>query len=317
MINCCPVISITYLTRSNEPPVLHVLVNGKRRMPVAISLGSNGTNYANLGSLYSEVMRVLSKRPDWQIKSTSKISGRFNLLVGEAQGQNISFKLLSGYDSLYPGLRPLVNFYRGFNLLCRKAMMVRTLKEYLHVMNNNEEGEAGQRSKRILSFESICPETFIFYPARREESERQQFLEAAAAASATEEKIWILKPSDGTKGHSIRILTSPEEVLQFIDSQCDGSIAWVVQRYLERPLLIPTGRRKFDIRLWVLLDSSYRIHIYDQGVLRVTAKPYEANNWADLHSHLSVCRLDPPPPPPIACPMPLDLSLSIVESLYR
>jgi hypothetical protein len=252
-------------------------------MPVAISLGSVGTNYANLGSLYGEVMTTLSNRSEWKIKSTSKISGRFNLILGEAQGRNIPFKLLSGYDSLYPGLKPLVNYYRGFNLLCRKAMMVKTLKDYL-----KEEREQG-KERKMMTFDSFCPETFIFYPARREESEREEFLTTAALPSP-EEKIWILKPSDGTKGHSIRILTSSDEVLAFIDSQSDGSIAWVVQRYLERPLLIPRGRRKFDIRIWVLLDSSYRIHIYDQGVLRVTAKPYEPNHWSDLHSHLSVSR---------------------------
>lgn len=258
-------------------------------MVTALALGSiyesGKGNYSNLGTLYHEVVEQLSKRVDWNIKCTKKIHGRFQLCFGEAQGSNINWKILSGYGSLYPGLNPLVNYYRGFQALCRKSMMVKTLKDYLNVQNMARE------EKDWVFFHTICPETFIFYPAKREESEIDEFL---AACAAHPDWIWILKPSDGTKGHSIEIMTSPQEILQFIDSQSDGSIAWVAQRYLDRPLLIPTGKRKFDIRVWVLLDSAYRIHVYNQGVLRVTAKTYEPDNLTDIHSHLSVNMLISP-----------------------
>lgn len=257
-------------------------------MTVAISLGSKGSDYSNLGTLYQEIVQQLSARGSWKIKSTSKISGVVNVIFGEPQGGKISWKILGGYQSLYPGVRPLVNYYRGFQSLCRKSMMVRTLKEYIAGLASEDEGgeeEKGNAIGRIKSFDTICPETYLFYPAKSDESQRAEFL---LACQTNQPKIWILKPSDGTKGHSIRIMISSDEILDFIDSQMTGSIAWVVQRYLERPLLIPRGRRKFDIRIWVLLDSSYRIHVYRQGVLRVTAKSYEANNWSDLHSHLSV-----------------------------
>jgi hypothetical protein len=253
-------------------------------MVVVISLGSKGSDYSNLGTLYEEILRQLSVRKlNWKIKSISKISGVVNLIFGEPQAGKISWKVLGGYQSLYPGVRPLVNYYRGFQSLCRKSMMVRTLKDYFARVAAEE--EEGKEIGKIRSFESICPDTYVFYPAKRDESEREEFL---SACQGDQPKIFILKPSDGTKGHSIRIMTSPDEILGFIDSQITGSIAWVVQRYLERPLLIPRGMRKFDIRIWVLLDSSYRIHVYRQGVLRVTAKSYEADNLSDLHSHLSV-----------------------------
>jgi hypothetical protein len=277
-------------------------------MVVVVSLGSTGTDYSNLGTLYEEVVRQLSLRhPSWKIKSTSKLSGIVNVIFGEAQGGKISWKVLGGYQSLYPGVRPLVNYYRGFQSLCRKSMMVKTLKDYFTqvlVIGEEVEGKSNQREgkeihERIKSFESICPETYIFYPAKRDESEREEFLSACVG---NQQKIWILKPSDGTKGHSIRIMTSPEEILEFIDTQMTGSIAWVVQRYLERPLLIPRGMRKFDIRLWVLLDSSYQIHVYRQGVLRVTAKSYEADNWSDLHTHLSVSLSSHSPTPTPSSP---------------
>jgi hypothetical protein len=240
-------------------------------MYTVLALGSDQNNFTNLGSLYNSLVLSLLKKSDWTIKTGKKVNGRFHLLLGEAQASNISYKVLSGYNSLYPGLCPIVNFYRGFNSLCRKAMMAKTLQNYL----STHQGPP---------FERMCPETFAFYPAKREKSEYKEFCAAAEATPGP----WILKPSDGCKGHSIRIMSNPEEILSFIDSQSDGSIAWVVQRYLENPILVPVCNRKFDIRVWVLLDPYYNIHVYEQGVLRVTACEYIPGNWDNLHSHLSV-----------------------------
>jgi tubulin--tyrosine ligase len=84
-------------------------------------------------------------------------------------------------------------------------------------------------------------------------------------------------------------------VLDFVDSQTEGSISWVVQRYVDNPVLIPAGRRKFDIRIWVLLDADYNIHVYRRGALRVAAQSYttsdehgsELMDLNDIHAHLS------------------------------
>ena len=62
--------------------------------------------------------------------------------------------------------------------------------------------------------------------------------------------------------------------------------AWVIQKYLERPLLC-SGGRKFDIRVWVLLTADYRIGLYREGVLRTTAVPYSLDNLDDQFAHLS------------------------------
>lgn len=62
--------------------------------------------------------------------------------------------------------------------------------------------------------------------------------------------------------------------------------AWVIQKYVERPLLC-SGGRKFDIRVWVLLTADYRIGLYREGVLRTTAVPYSLDNLDDQFAHLS------------------------------
>ena len=99
-------------------------------------------------------------------------------------------------------------------------------------------------------------------------------------------------------GHSITLFSSQAAVLDFVDSQTEGSISWVVQRYVDNPVLIPAGRRKFDIRIWVLLDADYNIHVYRRGALRVAAQSYttsdehgsELMDLNDIHAHLSMCK---------------------------
>lgn len=226
---------------------------------------------SQLGTLYSAVTDEVLRRPWWKLKKTKKVSGRFHLLLGEAQASTIPFKQLSTYDSYMYGITPLCNYYRGFMLLCRKSMMVKTLKEYLSSHPN------------VRSFNDICPESFVFYPSKPELSQT----EALLAAEEVRPSQWILKPSDGGKGHNIVIVSSAAAAVEYMQAQPAGSIATVVQRYLSDPLLIPNGNRKFDIRVWVLIDSEYRVRVYRQGVLRVAAARYDPSNIADTHSHLS------------------------------
>eukprot|EP00903_Cladosiphon_okamuranus_P009025 g8631.t1 len=72
---------------------------------------------------------------------------------------------------------------------------------------------------------------------------------------------WVVKPAANTNcGFGIQVCCSLQEVLDVVDAKDNraGRSGWVVQRYIERPLLV--RGRKFDIRLFVLLvaDPSTR-----------------------------------------------------------
>ena len=63
------------------------------------------------------------------------------------------------------------------------------------------------------------------------------------------------------RGRSTRHACS-HQIVSFLDEEAafrgGANSAWVVQRYLTNPLLI-RGGRKFDLRVWVLLDAEYSI----------------------------------------------------------
>ena len=53
--------------------------------------------------------------------------------------------------------------------------------------------------------------------------------------------------------------------------------------------MLLTGNRKFDIRVWVLVDASFRVYVHREGVLRTTSVPFttEPESLQDDFVHLS------------------------------
>jgi tubulin--tyrosine ligase len=103
----------------------------------------------------------------------------------------------------------------------------------------------------------------------------------------------------GAKGRGIEIMQDAAEIVAFFKGiEEAGAVAWVVQKYINNPLLLPllpasttdgaapapapgaklTGR-KFDIRAWVLLTHDYRVFFFNKGVLRTCCEPW---TMADL-----------------------------------
>lgn len=49
-----------------------------------------------------------------------------------------------------------------------------------------------------------------------------------------------------------------------------------MQKYIEKPLLI--SGRKFDIRVWVLLDHLGKYYFFKEGYLRLSGEKYDIKN---------------------------------------
>jgi Tubulin-tyrosine ligase family len=102
--------------------------------------------------------------------------------------------------------------------------------------------------------------------------------------------MWLVKPSYLNQGKGIKVfneLTPLKEHLMSVDRGglvVDGaavaaSAEWVVQKYIERPLLLHGGgvSRKFDLRIWVVATDNFDIYVYNDGYVRTSSEHFSTN----------------------------------------
>ncbi|KAL8579922.1 hypothetical protein ACOMHN_065820 [Nucella lapillus] len=223
-------------------------------------------------SVYTAVARYLEERGGW--KRQNKDSPRFNLMLGDRN------KLPWHKFGQIQGLTQIVNYYRGSELLCRKAAMTRLFKE--HCKKTRVPLFPWLPKSYVLTSKS--PKTNLHLVRQRaavsRSDEREELKQWAAQSSNS--SIWIVKSTSGAKGEGIRISRSVDELIDYVDEQ---TTAFVCQQYIHPPLLL-AERRKFDIRCWVLVDVFYNVCLYREGVLRTSSDPY-SEDFSHVTAHLT------------------------------
>jgi len=227
--------------------------------------------------------QALRKRRHWRIVRPP--SSRFHLLIGDRW--TIKYSRLTGKREY--GMTQMVNYFKGSHCLTLKASMVRSLKAAL-----------GPEKTFALT-----PMSFLLRPrgppadepprapppsqgdgdegtTSSFECERSELRERMAELP---DSLWIAKPSAGSKGQGILITASYEDIAAHVDRCERRKEVFVVQRYLERPLLI--NGRKFDIRCWVLLVAPYDIYLYNQASLRTASEVYDTTQLDQTLAHLT------------------------------
>ncbi|XP_069091171.1 tubulin--tyrosine ligase [Pleurodeles waltl] len=230
-------------------------------------------------SVYAEVSKILLSTGKW--RRLKRDNPRFNLMLGERN------RLPFGRLGHEPGILQLVNYYRGADKLCRKASLVKLIKT----------------TPELLESCTWFPESYVIYPTvlkadvvpekngirhlinNSKTDEREAFLESYnQRKECGDDNVWIAKSSSGAKGEGILISSDAVQLLHYIDNQ--GQVH-VIQKYLEDPMLLEPGHRKFDIRSWVLVDHQYNIYLYREGVLRTASEPYTSSDFQDKTCHLT------------------------------
>ena len=98
--------------------------------------------------------------------------------------------------------------------------------------------------------------------------------------------VWIVKPAGKSRGRGIECDNSLAHILMQRGGKAKES-HWIVQKYIERPLLIHA--RKWDIRQWVLVSSwaPLTVWMYRRCYLRFCSYPFELGNLQNRFVHLS------------------------------
>ena len=97
------------------------------------------------------------------------------------------------------------------------------------------------------------------------------------------DNIWIVKPSRLSRGRGI---VCYKNLVEILDRTRQGGL-WVVQKYIENPLII--HKRKFDIRQWVLVTdwNPLTVWFYEECYLRFGALEYDTSNIENRYIHLT------------------------------
>eukprot|EP00668_Euglena_longa_P006136 GGOE01007266.1.p1 GENE.GGOE01007266.1~~GGOE01007266.1.p1 ORF type:complete len:464 (-),score=122.67 GGOE01007266.1:374-1765(-) len=159
----------------------------------------------------------------------------------------------------------LFNYYNGKEELTVKSNMARNLKKEL------------QRPW------DLTPVTFIIKPGS-DKDERERFRVEAMTFRERGERLWIVKPARLNRAIGIKVMRDVGAILQEIDGQEEPG-EWVVQKYIERPLLI--HGRKFDIRTWAVLGPKFDVWLYREGVMRTSSELYTPSDLDNILSHLT------------------------------
>lgn len=113
--------------------------------------------------------------------------------------------------------------------------------------------------------------------------QRQKDLYAQAGIQSGR-NVWIVKPGTNSKGSGVICMNTLPELLH----HCDAMTNRLVQKYIERPLLL-FGGRKFDIRQWVLVTSvaPLKVYLFSECYLRLCNDVYNLGDLENRQSHIS------------------------------
>lgn len=148
-----------------------------------------------------------------------------------------------------------INHFPGMSEICRKDLLSRNLTRML---------------KSYPKEYAFFPRTWVL-PA--DQADMQSYMKSKKKAA------FICKPQRGCQGKGIFITRQPIKESNSLNEK------YVVQQYLDKPLLIDGF--KFDLRVYVLVTSfdPLRVYVYHEGLARFATTPYCELTNSNISQH--------------------------------
>ncbi|KAK2584804.1 hypothetical protein KPH14_007117 [Odynerus spinipes] len=98
--------------------------------------------------------------------------------------------------------------------------------------------------------------------------------------------VWILKPGNKSRGRGIVLMNKLDDVVAKVNPTTKADARYVVQKYIERPLLIYST--KFDIRQWFIVTCAQPLTLwmYKESYLRFCSQKF---CLTDFHESIHLC----------------------------
>lgn len=166
-----------------------------------------------------------------------------------------------------------------------------------HIPNNDVITSKARFLDTMRAYTETTGEHFPYHPVSfATERGSAEKLAALAAAEQDPGTAWVLKPSRGLGGNGIEICRGPAELREYLFpaprdlaleevSRPKPTEGWVVQRYIENPLLL--AGRKFDMRAYCIVTRTEpHLWFFRPGYCKVALEPYNAD-LSDRFAHLT------------------------------
>ncbi|KAG3016267.1 hypothetical protein JG687_00002536 [Phytophthora cactorum] len=99
-----------------------------------------------------------------------------------------------------------------------------------------------------------------------------------------ENKTWIMKPSATNKGAEVNVIKNFKKLRSIVNEWTDIR-EWVVQEYIQRPLLL--RGRKFHIRVYVLAVGGLKVYVYQHCLVLCALEQYREADTDNNYSHIT------------------------------
>ncbi|KAF4324270.1 hypothetical protein BBO99_00000916 [Phytophthora kernoviae] len=100
----------------------------------------------------------------------------------------------------------------------------------------------------------------------------------------SENKTWIMKPSATNKGAEVNVVKDFSKLRGIVNEWTDIR-EWVVQEYIQRPLLL--RGRKFHIRVYVLAVGGLKVYVYQHCLVLCALEKYREADTDNNYSHIT------------------------------